>query len=275
MRNCVVCGTVMDPVLTTPNHPSCIMFAEPGDEDSFTNLIKSTLTDIITEHDRRSPRSIQVKIGPSEMGDLCDRKVAYRLANIPPCNEPDNWPAIVGTACHSWLEGAVTQSTRAEEFITEKTLHIEQFVEGHSDLYWYTQQLVIDWKTMGPDKIRKTRKEGPEPGYVVQAHLYGYGFEQAGLPVKRVALACLPRAGWLRDMYVWWAEYDRSIAEAALNRMFGLARQILDLDVLKESHGYRWEQIPAVPSNNCGLCPYYDPGRPQEFGATETGCPGR
>ena len=130
MRNCVVCGTTMDLVLTTPNHPSCIMFAEPGDEDSFTNLIKSTLTDIITEHDRRSPRSVQVKIGPSEMGDLCDRKVAYRLANIPPCNEPDNWPAIVGTACHSWLEGAVTQSTRARSSSPRRpsTLAV---VEGH------------------------------------------------------------------------------------------------------------------------------------------------
>jgi hypothetical protein len=128
------------------------MFAEPGDEDSFTMLIKSTLTDIITEHDRRSPRSIQVKIGPSEMGDLCDRKVAYRLAGIAPCNEPDNWPAIVGTACHTWLEGAVKESVIGGEFITEQTLHIDQFVEGHSDLYWSTQQLVIDWKTMGPDE---------------------------------------------------------------------------------------------------------------------------
>jgi len=60
-----------------------------------------------------------------------------------------------------------------------------------------------------------------------------------------------------------------------MDRMFGLARTVLDLDVLNKSHGYRWEQIPAVPSNNCGLCAYYDPGRPQEFGATETGCPGR
>lgn len=275
MRNCVVCGTGMDPVITEPNHPGCIMFAEPGDEDAFTNLIKSKLTGIIQEHDARSPRSVQVKIGPSEMGDLCDRKVAYRLANIPPCNEPDNWPAIVGTATHTWLQGAVEQSKDSGEFITEQTLHIDQFIEGHSDLYWRTQQLVIDWKTMGPDKIRKTKKEGPEPGYVIQAHLYGYGFQQAGFPVKRVALACLPRAGWLRDMYVWWTDYDRSIAEAALNRMFGLARQILDLDVLKESHGYRWEQVPAVPSNNCGLCPYYDPGRSAELGATSTGCPGR
>ena len=273
--NCTICHQPMDPAIPAPNHIGCIMFAEPGDEDSFTNLVKNKLTGIIQEHDQRAPRSSQVKIGPSEMGDLCDRRIAYRLANITPCNEPDNWPAIVGTATHSWLQQAVEFSSARDEFLTEKTLHIDQFVEGHSDLYWRTQQLVIDWKTMGPDKIKKVRKEGPDPGYVVQAHIYGYGFEQAGLPVKRVALACLSRAGWLRDMYVWWADYDRSIAEGALNRMFNLARQVIDLDILKESHGHRWEQIPAYPSNNCGWCPYYDPGRPLEIGATETGCPGR
>lgn len=274
--NCVVCGTEMDPVLSPAiTHPSCIMFAEPGDEDSFTVLLKSTLTGIIQEHDRRNPRGHQVQIGPSEIGDPCSRRLAYRLAGIAPCNQPDNWPAIVGTATHSWLQQAVEHSSSAEEFITEATLSIDQFVEGHSDLYWRSQATVIDWKTMGPDKIKKARKDGPDAGYVIQAHIYGYGFEQAGYPVKKVALACLSRAGWLRDMYIWYADYDRSIAEAALTRLYDLARVVLDLGVLNESHGHRWEQVPAHPSNNCGWCPYYDPGRPVDFGADATGCPGR
>lgn len=269
----------MDPVVYNQagmtSHPGCVQFAEPGDEDNFTMLVKSKLTGIIQEHDARNPRSSQVLIGPSEMGGLCDRQIAYRLANIPACNEPDNWPAIVGTATHSWLQEAVEGSQSAAEFLTERTLTIDQFVEGHSDLYWKTQQTVIDWKTMGPDVIKRVRKEGPNPGYVVQAHIYGYGFIQAGFPVKRVALACLSRAGWLRDMYVWWAPYDESVAVSALNRMFGIARQVVDLDILKESHGHRWEQIQAYPSNSCGLCPYYDPGREAERGADERGCPGR
>lgn len=277
--NCVICQTPLDPVLFPAiTHPNCIRFAEPGEENPFAKHLKDTLSQIILAHEQRNARNHQVKIGPSEVGDPCDRRIGYRLAGVTPSNDGDPWPSIMGTAVHTWLQEAVEawmKETETAEWRTEATLHIDEFVEGHSDLYWSTLQTVIDWKTMGPNVLKKTRENGPAPGYVIQAHVYGYGYEQAGYPVRKVALACLSRAGWLKDMYIWNADYDRSIAEAALARLYAIARQVVDLDILKESHGHRWEQVPAYPSNDCGWCPFYDPGREPERGADETGCPGR
>lgn len=279
--NCVVCGGTMDPVLMPAvQHPTCgVNFIEPGDEDPFTEMLKDQLSVVIQAHQQRHPRGHQVRIGPSEIGDPCDRRIGYRIAGTTAVSRPrDVWPSTVGVAVHTWLQEAFdtwSAETNTQEWLTEKTLHIEDFVEGHSDLYSTHFQTVIDWKTMGPDVMRKTRKEGPDPGYVIQAQVYGYGYEQAGFPVSRVALACLPRAGWLKDMYLWVAPYERLVALNALNRLSGIATQILSLDILTESHGHRWEQVTATPSDRCGWCPMYDPNRDPDRGADEHGCPGR
>jgi hypothetical protein len=275
---CVICGGVMDPVLAPAvAHPTCAPFAEPGNEDPFAVMLKQHLTDMILWAEKQNPRASQANIGPSEIGDPCDRRIGYRLAQIPACNKDfDPWAAVMGTAVHTWLDNAVTAWSKehgSTDWATETALAINEFVDGHSDLYWRAFETVIDWKTAGPDVMRKIKKDGPPPGYIIQAHIYGYGYEQKGWPVQRVALAFLSRAGWLRDMFIWSAPYDRSIAENAINRLYQIAHEVVSKDILKYSH--RWEQIPATPSNSCGFCPWYNPGKEADTGADDQGCPGR
>lgn len=256
-----------------------VNFTEPGSEDydPFSLLLKQNMIDIIQWEDKRNPRSHQVLIGPSEIGDPCKRRIAYRLAQTEPCNvDFDTWPAIVGTAIHRWLETAITNWDKARgrsEWLTETTLVVNDFVEGHADLYWTEHQCVIDHKTQGPDIFRKTKKDGPAPGYVIQAQIYGYGFEMAGYPVKKVALTFFSRAGWLKDMYVWSADYDRTVAEDALQRVFDIATESVRLDVLNKSHAFNL--IEATPSNSCGMCDWYNSAKQPDQGADEFGCPGR
>jgi hypothetical protein len=259
-----------------------LTFTELGDDvprDPFADMIKAELLEIIKWADRQNPRAQQKLPGPSELGDPCDRRLGYRLADVPAVNtEFDPWAAIVGTAVHSWLESAFQAwmaGPGAPLWSTETELWIDDFVLGHSDLYSHEYRAVIDWKGVGPDVMKKFRKEGPPEGYKIQTHLYGYGYQRRGFPVERVVLACFPRAGWIKDMYVWADHYDPSIAEAALSRMYKIAQDLVSLDILKESHGHRWEQLPATPSNSCAWCPLYDPGRDLERGADATGCPGR
>lgn len=280
MRECVFCHQAM----TTyeegqTKHPLCGPKFEELDtaEDPFSLMLKRQLTEIIRWADNNTPRSLQVSIGPSEIGDPCDRRIGYHLAEVPEINSQfDPWPAIMGTAMHGWLEDAVTkwmatQPTR--EWVTEMELSINQFVHGHSDLYSKQYQTVIDWKSAGPTAFKKIRDHGPSDGYVIQTHIYGYGYEKAGMPVKKVALVFLPRAGRLQDMVVWSAEYDRSIAERALSRLFEIARKVVSLETLKYPH--RWEQMDSVPSNACGFCPWYSSTKDKEEGANDRGCPGR
>lgn len=279
MTNCVACGGVIDPALAPAViHPTCLAHGiDDVDDDPFAGMLKAKLTEIITWFDDQSPRSKQQAIGPSEIGDPCDRRIGYRLADVPVCNNKfDPWAGIVGTALHSWLDKAVSawvQATGDRAWSTESTLVLNEFVQGHSDLYNSDYQAVIDWKSASKDVIRTCQLHGPSAGYMIQTHLYGYMFEQAGRPVSKVALVFLPRAGWLRDMYVWSAPYDRSVAEHALSRLYGIAHKVVTLDVLNQSH--RWEQLDHVAGKGCGFCPWYDPHRDQEVGADATGCPGK
>jgi hypothetical protein len=274
--NCVICGTVMDPVLApATTHPTCL-FEELGDNPEAASL-KQDLIEIIKWYDKQNPRSAQVQLGPSEIGDPCDRRIGYRLAGIEPVNvDFDPFPSIVGVALHSWLDEAVQAWCKAHEsraWLTETPVELGPFIRGQSDLYNTERAMVIDHKGVGPDLMKKYRKEGPPPGYVIQVHVYGLGYEQKGYPVKKVALAFYPRAGWLKDMYVWVQDYDRSIGQRAIDRMYRIAQNLISLDVLKQSH--RWEQVPATPSNSCGFCPWYDKRRDVDQIADDRGCPGR
>jgi hypothetical protein len=276
--NCTLCGNPLDPVLEkSGTHPTCFPFAELDEGDPFTTMIKTKLIDVIKWADSRSPRSLQETIGPSEIGTPCDRRIGYRIAQVPEINtEHDNWPAIVGTSVHNWMEGAMQAwmtTHNSTAWTTEQTLHIDDFVTGHSDLYSHEHEAVIDYKTAGPDVMRKVRKEGPSEGYQIQTHVYGYGFQRLGLPVKKVCLVYLPRAGWMRDMYVWCDDYRPEIAIGSMNRVYQIAQQVVELGISK--HPHRWEQVEATPSNECGWCPWYGRGRDAERGADATGCPGR
>jgi hypothetical protein len=71
---------------------------------------------------------------------------------------------------------------------------------------------------------------------------------------------------------VWSQPYNEQIATDAINRMFRIARDAVGLDVIREPH--RWQQLEAEPSDDCGTCPWYNPLRTAEQGASEQGCPG-
>lgn len=274
--NCTICSEPLDPVLDrSSTHPACFPFAEVDEEDPFVAVLKTKLIDVILWAERQNPRGMQVQIGPSELGSPCARRIGYRLAGIERCNtDMDPWPMIMGTAMHGWLEKAFNAWNLAngdEKWLTETKLKLDEIVQGTADLYSMDLESVIDWKGVGPDVMRKIRKDGVPVGYKIQTHLYGYGFRLLGFPVKKVCLAFLSRAGWLKDMYVWCEDYDENLAVSAIDRSYDIATQIMTLDIL--THPDRWTSVPATPTNDCGWCPWYDPSR--NFDADNTGCPGR
>lgn len=276
--NCLVCNERLDPVLEPDQtHPNC--FSEPHEGDPLAALLKHQLIQVIKWQENRNPRAHQLELGPSELGEVCDRRLAYRILGMEHCNTDfDPWASIMGTAVHSWLESALTDWMTVhgdQSWSTETTLQINNLVHAHSDLYSHKFKMVIDWKTAGPDAMKKMVKEGPPQRYITQVQVYGYGFEKAGWDVGKVGLFFLPRAGWLKNAFVWTGDYDRNIAIGALRRVYEIAQQVTIMNISKDSNTHRFEQIEATPSNDCGWCPWYDPGRDPERGADGTGCPGR
>jgi hypothetical protein len=222
-------------------------FTQPATEEpdgTPVTGLAGELQAIITTAAENAPRSRQTDLGPSEAGIECPRRLAYRMTDWdkPPGKTPagppggDPWPAIVGTSIHAWL--ADTFTAAGGRWIAEQSLTIAPPIlpGGSCDLYDTQTDTVIDWKAVGPTSLNTYRTTGPRAQYVTQVHLYGLGWELAGHHPQRVAIAFLPRGGYLSGMWLWTAKYDRQHALDALAR------------------------LTAVPSHGCAWCPWYRPG---------------
>jgi hypothetical protein len=234
-------------------------------------LLRDELLHVIATQIDAHPRSAQTRIGPSEVGTPCGRRLAYKLAGTAETNERSAaWRPTVGTAVHSWLEQACSAFNEAhtiERFYLEQRVTVGTIggveITGSCDCYDRITATVIDWKVVGPTALRKYRKGDPGQQYRTQAHLYGRGFVNAGLPVDQVAVMFLPQSGELADAYYWTEPYDEQIALDGLARADGIATLVAALGPSAPI------ALPAVDSN-CSYCPWL------QRGSTDltTGCPG-
>jgi hypothetical protein len=235
-------------------------------------LLRDELLHVIATQIDAHPRSAQTRIGPSEVGTPCARKLAYKLAGTPETNiRSAAWRPTVGTACHSWLEQACVAwnaSHSIERFYLEQRVTVGTIggveIIGSCDCYDRITATVIDWKVVGPTALKKYRRQS-DPGqqYRTQAHLYGRGYVAAGLPVDQVAVMFLPQSGELSDAYYWTEPYDEQVALDGLSRADGIATLVAALSRAAPI------ALPAVDSN-CSYCPWL------QRGSTDitTGCPG-
>lgn len=275
---CRGCGKTME--VLEPGffyHPLCIppFTAVPGMNgmNMYEMELREDLLEVIQWTQRNSKRSQQVALGCSEVGHDCDRRVAYTMAGIQGPNvHTDQWPAIVGTAVHEWMQRAFEEFQHyhgVSEWLTELEIHPSQLVMGHSDLYHAPRGLVLDWKFPGPDGMRKMKQDGPSAQYMTQVQLYGLGNVLAGRKVERVGIVAVGRSGWLKDIFIHTVEFDRAAAEKALQRVYDLGHRLITDAVLE--HPQLWSTIPASPSRLCMWCPFYDRSLRS---ASDKGCPG-
>lgn len=241
----------------------------------WANGYASELREIIYYAARNSPRSLQVHLGPSELGVPCDRQVAGKLAGVPAVNYVvDPWPSILGTAGHAWLADAfrAENARHGLRWVPENRVTPHPDHAGTADLYDGREQAVVDWKILAWDKIESIATQGPSIQYKVQLLLYGLGYRKLGLPVRRVVLVALPRTkASLRDMYVWdhelTPEDDLVIEEVwkltAIRQQWAIDIRAGRADLMS---------VPMTPdSDTCYFCPFYRPQVVHEGGA---GCPG-
>jgi hypothetical protein len=203
-----------------------------GDPTLLFAEIKNIISQAVDNH----PRSQQKRIGPSEIGDPCARRIAYKLTETPEARTlPTPWRPTVGTAVHAWLEEKFAEHNQAmHDALGVSRFLIEQRVnagpcagadlEGSTDLYDRVTATSIDWKVIGPTSHKKLRADvnagrGPRPEYRIQLHTYGLGFTRRGLPVDQVMLIGLPAAGELDDAVMWTEPFDPLIAQVAMARV--------------------------------------------------------
>lgn len=239
------------------------------------------------------PRSQQVKIGPSEIGTPCLRKLGHKLAGTPEVNtSQDGWKATVGTAIHTWLAETFALANRdpnaalqqlagadglpdltgfdstAARYLVEQRVTAGSVngvpLDGSCDLLDRATGTVVDWKCTSLANIKKYRVNGPGDQYRVQAHTYGLGYANRGEQVLTVAVMFLPRDAELRQAYLWAEPYDPSVAQAAMQRASGVAAGLAAVGAAAF--------LPhlAMTPTYCNWCPYHMPGVTD----AATACPG-
>lgn len=226
------------------------------------------LAEVIRQKANRNPRGLVKAIGPSEVGEPCVRRLAYRITDQPKTNEfSDPWPSVSGTAIHAWLAEAF-EADKSGHWLTEKRVKIREGLSGNVDLFDMANGIVIDHKCVGATSMKSRKASGPTEQQLAQINLYAYGLKQEGYQVHKVALAFYPLGGMLSGLHMWVGDYDEQIALDALDR---LDNAMLLTDLLKpQEKPENWSAIPATFSRNCMFCPYYLP----KSDDLSLGCPG-
>lgn len=248
--------------------------------DEFSTKIAEAIGQFIISADADSARSQQTAIGPSEVGEPCERQLSYKMLAWPESNTSrDPIAAIIGTGFHLWmaekfearqslLPGSDTPRYRIEERVTVREGYTETAtLAGSSDLYDRLTALNYDWKLVGTSSHDKYRRQGPGEKYRIQAHLYGLGQENAGQRPERVVVVFVARYHELK-VHVWSEPYDQQIALDALTRLDRIRQQLYDLD--PEANPENWAAIPTPDKPNCRFCPWLTPGSTD----LAQGCPG-
>lgn len=236
------------------------------------DLVAAEYLDVIKRAVASHPRSLQRRIGPSEVGHPCARRIGYKLLDHEENEFPDHtpWLPTIGTAVHQWLEDQFTAANGGQDsarWLVEMTVSVGEIggvdITGHCDLYDRVTATVIDHKVVGPTTLKKYRSKGPGDQYRTQIHLYGRGLVRRGLPVDTVSIAFLPRNGELRDAYIWHEPYDEQVALDGLKRAEGIAVATDALGPAALTH------LPTADAY-CTRCPFYRADS-QDLAA---GCPG-
>ncbi|MEV4158990.1 hypothetical protein [Nonomuraea dietziae] len=220
---------------------------------------------IITDAIDNAPRSLQTRIGPSEIGIPCDRRIGYKLAGIAPVNERGiAWKPFIGTAVHEQL-GAIIDSFNARvpgfnevgpRFLIEWRVPVGSIngtdIDGSCDLYDRVTGTVLDWKCVGGEQLLKYKANGPGEQYRIQAHAYGRGWQRRGFKVSNVAVYFLPRDREFDRRHVWSEPYDEQVAVKALERVDGIAKLATlgpgAMSMLRTADAW------------CRFCPNFKPG---------------
>lgn len=231
---------------------------------------------VFHEHAARAPRTLQVHLGPSELGVECHRQVAGKMAQLPATNHvADPWPSIRGTALHAWAAEAFEgdNERRQLRWLTEYRVTPHPQHSGTGDLYDAIEESVDDHKFLGDSSMAKVRSDkGPPRKYVVQLLLYARGFRLLGLPVRRVVLLAYPAtAGTLDGLYVWEREHTPADDEL-LDEVFAQTDYRRQWAVALVSGSAQLMDVPAHSDDDeCYFCPFYRPQAAKDHGA---GCPG-
>lgn len=208
----------------------------------------------------QTKRTLQTNIGPSEIGNACDRAISYKVHGTPEVNlRGINMSATSGTALHAWMEGRLDDLFgNTGRYLSETPIEYRG-VKGTCDLYDRYKRRVVDFKTTSKTRLNQLLKKRVMPAeYRVQTSIYAAGLASQGYEIDEVAIVVIVREGNDLECMTFVMDYDQQVADDAIDR----------LERLKDIAP---EDTEATPNILCRYCPFYLP----ESTDLTVGCPGK
>lgn len=227
--------------------------------------VRAQLIEIVKATSASAPRTLQKQLGPSEIGERCTRKIAYKVAAWPEPPQAIPWWAIMGTAFHAWIaDGLEEQNRLYKQAGLEPRWLVERRVEirgifGTLDACDLVTGTVIDHKLLGKKHHDEIRTQGIDVEYFVQINAYAEALRLAGFKVNRVAVACYPRfAEITKGMHVWSDVPRPEVAYKALDRVEKIREAVRKVNPYTDPE--KFKLFKSVPSTKCEYCPWLSPG---------------
>ena len=225
---------------------------------------------IIKELTRPSERDKQRKVGPSELGDLCERCLAEKLLGVHKEEKTHPLAPMIGTAFHLYLENVIGLKDYLKETkVTVGTIEGYGDISGTADGFDTATGHVVDYKVLSKKKIKAfssatffdedynpefysdSMTEGQLKKYYYQMQLYGLGMENAGYEVNHTSLILFPRDCTVESVmsasHELCFKYNREAALAVLER----ANQIFKWAI------NNWDRLEELDSHpGCYYCTF-------------------
>lgn len=196
-----------------------------------------------------APRSLQVAVGASEIGQRCRRRLAYRIARTPAVAMGDPLKSLIGIGTHNVLSAAVENIDPTRYLVEQEVSY--RGIPGKLDLFDLWRHRLVDWKTTSLDRLKRYRAEGPPANYVVQLNIYAAGLAAMGYEVDLAALIFIARDGDLSDIWAWTTVPNQAVADEAIDTYSSL------VDAM--SGGKTPADIEPWSSVLCNYCPHHQP----------------
>lgn len=216
----------------------------------------------ITAKAHARPRSAQVRLGPSELGQ-CREYVRNVMIGTP--QQPDPyWPAAaeIGTMIGDYVEEAAKEHLGAlTQMRVTTTLPNGLRVSGTADMVFPDRNLLADCKSK--DDLVHIRKEGPSVENLIQVSVYTLGLVQMGVLTEgaTASLIYVDRSGKEQTVYEVELEWETILAwvDRCVDRLNDvlIAQEHIDQGQLEWAHALR-DKTPPYCYHERVMCPFRD-----------------
>jgi CRISPR/Cas system-associated exonuclease Cas4 (RecB family) len=213
-------------------------------------------SDLLLLWDQQRDRSKQTVIGWSEIGG-CRKRAGYRLAGTTPTNPSSSMQAILGTAVHDAVAGAI-ETVANGSYITEAEVAYAEVV-GHLDRFHIPTGTLVDVKTTSSRWLEHIKLHGPDDSHRMQLAGYAAALTKEGHTVRRMRIDYIARD--TGEEFNWPNVEGAPFIATWVREGLNWLKQVRDTDLDMLPRDY------MPDSNFCRNCPFRDPcweGAPSE-----------